>query len=260
MAEKSSITRLGTFEPFELQVARGQIAYHRAVTVFGYNPDVDQAEESVWPDGGVIPFLGSATVMKVSSTSANDAAAGTGARTVLVEGLDGAYREITEIVTLNGQTEVLTTKSFLRIQRMTVLTAGNGLANAGIINIGTGVVTAGTPAVLYDLIETGFNATTTARFTVPAGFTAYLSEGIFTAGQKGTGQSQVRGKLIVTSPDGIRRVAAVTAINNGSVVYPFQYPVAIPEKTDIDALAIGTSDNNVVSTMFNMVLVQNADA
>lgn len=260
MAEKSSITRLGTFEPFELQVARGQIAYHRAVTVFGYNPDVDQTEESVWPDGGIIPFLSAATVMKVSSTSANDAAAGTGARTVLIEGLDGSYREITEVVALNGLTEVLTVQAFLRIQRMTVLTAGSGLANAGIINIGTGTVTTGTPAVLYNLIAAGFNQTTTAHYTIPAGFTAYLAEGIFTAGQKGTGQSQVRGRLTTTAPDGIRRTAAVTAINNGSVVYPFQYPVAIPEKTDLDATAIGTADDNVVSSMFNLVLVQNADA
>jgi hypothetical protein len=35
--EISSISRFGLTEPFELQVARGQITGHRSVTVFGYN-------------------------------------------------------------------------------------------------------------------------------------------------------------------------------------------------------------------------------
>ena len=85
----SSITRQGTFEPFGLQVSRGQIQGHSTVIVFGYNPDVDTTEESVWPDGGTIPHPTSASVLKISSSSANDTAAGTGARTVYIEGLDG---------------------------------------------------------------------------------------------------------------------------------------------------------------------------
>lgn len=52
----SSITRAGRFD-HELQVARGQIMGHTAVTVFGYNQDVDTVEESVWPNGGLIPYV-----------------------------------------------------------------------------------------------------------------------------------------------------------------------------------------------------------
>ena len=33
----SSITRFGTYEPFELQVARGQITMHESISVFGYS-------------------------------------------------------------------------------------------------------------------------------------------------------------------------------------------------------------------------------
>jgi len=35
-----SITRVGRYEPFELQVARGQITGHSVVNIFGYQPSV----------------------------------------------------------------------------------------------------------------------------------------------------------------------------------------------------------------------------
>jgi hypothetical protein len=41
--EYSSISRFGLTEPFNLQVARGQIAYHYPVFKFGFNPDVDDS-------------------------------------------------------------------------------------------------------------------------------------------------------------------------------------------------------------------------
>ena len=44
-----SISQVGTVEPFELQVSRGQIPGHRSVSVFGYNPDVDTTRVTVWP-------------------------------------------------------------------------------------------------------------------------------------------------------------------------------------------------------------------
>jgi hypothetical protein len=37
----SSISGFGLTEPFELQVARGQITGHSIVHVFGHNPDID---------------------------------------------------------------------------------------------------------------------------------------------------------------------------------------------------------------------------
>ena len=47
--EVSSITRVGTSEPFELQVARGQIAYHNTLFKFGFNPYV--GSNKIWHAG-----------------------------------------------------------------------------------------------------------------------------------------------------------------------------------------------------------------
>lgn len=257
MGAPASVTQFGEYGPFELQVARGQIVGHRSVTIFGFNPDVDTAEVSVWPLQSLITRPATALQMRVSSTDINDTAAGTGARTIVIEGLDGDYNEVTETVTLNGQTFVTTTASFLRINYMYVATAGSSLSAAGDIYVGTGTVTAGVPATVYDIIKFNYNDTITGSYTVPAGHTAYLSQGLFSAGQD-VGSTQVQGRLLAFGIDGIRRTAAVTTLNNGVADYVFEYPVPFPEKTTLEATAIGSANNNSVSTMFILVLIKNS--
>jgi hypothetical protein len=254
----SSVTRQGQFEPFGLQVARGQIQGHTAVSVFGYNPDVDTSEETVWPDGGTIPHPTTASVLSISSSSANDTSAGTGARTVYVEGLDGDYNVVSETVILNGQTAVSTVEEYLYVNAFYVITAGSGGQNAGNINAGTGTVTAGVPAVLYDIIAAGYNNRTTGHYCVPAGYTAYMVEGLFSSGQA-SGTTSVTGFLKQHGPDGILRVGAVATVNNSAAVFMFEMPYAVPEKNCIGATAIGAAANNAVSSFFNLVLIKNPD-
>lgn len=251
-----SVSQFGRFEPFELQVARGQITGHRSVVVFGYNPDVDTSRVTVWPHPGILPLPAAPLQMKVSSSSANDTANGTGARTVFVAGLDANHNEISETVTLNGQTAVLTTQFFLHINNAYVATAGSGLSAAGDIYFGDGVVTAGVPATVYDLIKFDYNQRITGSYTIPAGYTAYVSQGLFSAGQPG-GSAQVSGRLMTIGVDGIRRTAAITTVNNGAADYAFEYPLPIPQKTTLEATAQGSSNNNEASAMFILVLIKN---
>lgn len=252
----SSITRQGTFEPFGLQVARGQIQGHSVVQVFGYNPDVDTSEESVWPADGVVPHPTVASVLKVSSSNANDTAAGTGARTVFIEGVDGDYNVVSETITLNGQTAVDTVNQYLYVNRFFVLTAGSGGKNAGNINAGTGVVTAGVPAVLYDLIGVGNNNRSSSHYCVPAGFTGYMTQGIATAG-KTSGGHEVTLKLQQHAPAGLVLTGAIVTLSASVVQYDFDPPYAIPEKNCVGAVAIGSANDNSVSAFFNLVLVKN---
>lgn len=242
-------------EPFELQVSRGLIAGHRSVHVFGYNSDVDTTEVTVWPHTGKVAHPTTSVILTVSSTNANDTAAGTGARTVVIQGLDSDYRELSETVTLNGQTGVSTVNTFRRINYAYVASAGSSSSAEGDIYIGSGVVTAGVPASVYNLIKFDYNNTVTAHFTVPAGYTGYVMQGLFSAGQSG-GTSPVRGRLLTTGIDGVRRTAAVTTVNNGVSDYAFEVPIRVPEKTDIEATALGISNNNEASAMFIILLVE----
>jgi hypothetical protein len=252
-----SQTQYGKNEAFGLQVSRGQIQGHRNVTVFGFSADVDQTQVSVWPLPSLITFPASALQMTVSSTSANDTSAGTGTRTIVVQGLDAAYNEVTETVTMNGQTAVTMTTAMLRVNYAYVATAGSGNSAAGDIYIGTGTVTTGVPATVYDIIKFDYNNTTTGSYTIPAGYTAYMFQGLFSAGQA-SGSTQVQGRLLTRGLNNIRITAALTTLNNGVANYVFEYPLAIPEKTTVEATAIGSANNNSVSSMFILLLVKNS--
>ncbi len=109
----------------------------RFVHQMGHNTDVDIAStpEDVWDGGGVYPFPASAIELNAISSSVNDAAAGTGARTIRVEYLDSDYKEQEVDITMNGTTQVLTGKNALRVIRAFVLTAGSAESNDGNIDI-----------------------------------------------------------------------------------------------------------------------------
>jgi len=236
--------------PFYTQVALGQVPGYSSFSIFGYNPDLDQTEESVWPDGSTVPHPTVAAQLTIVSTDAADdgAPVGTGARTVYLEGLNGDYEVVSETVIMNGTTGVTTSNSYLYINQFYVATVGSGGSNAG-------EITAKLSTTLYDLIAVGNNQRTTGHYCVPAGYTAYLNAGSLTCGQL-SGSTSVTGYLKSHGPDGVLRVVAVTTINNGSIEFDFVNPVRLPEKTCIGATAIGSANNNSVASWFNILLVQ----
>ena len=104
------------------------------------------------------------------STSAADAAAGTGARTVTINYLDAAFVPHSETVTLNGVTAVPTVGTNIAyIESLVVATSGSGNTNAGTVSIGT---TAAGGAV-WGSIAVSDGMTMWAHHYVPAGVTCY---------------------------------------------------------------------------------------
>lgn len=257
--EVSSITRVGTSEPFELQVARGQISYHTNLFKYGYNPTIVDVNETVWDGGGIYTYPSSASIMYVSSTSVNDTAAGTGARTVTFFGLDANYNEISETITLNGQTQVATTKSFLRVFRGFVETAGSGGVNAGSIYIGTSGSSGGIPTgSFYAKITLTECQTLMAVYTVPANKTLYISQGTATHGTDTAGAFMTI-RFMVRPFGGVFRTSVKVDITGSELFFPFTYPLKVTEKSDIEVRAIcSKNQTNAVSATIDGVLVDNA--
>ncbi len=252
-----SLSIQGKYEPFELQLARGQIEGHKTLFKFGNNPDSNGALETVWSHSSLYVYPTAATVMKVSSSSADDNGTGSGARTVLVAGLDADYNEASEIVTLTGQTPVLTTTVFIRVFRAYVVTAGVNNTAAGIIYIGNGVVTAGVPASVYAEIPLGENQTLMAMWTVPAGYTFYMYRGTFSAASNNAAQ-YVLGKFMVRPFGGVFRNAADVTANSSVIQYDFEIPLAVPEKADIEARVIALAGTNFyITSSFEGVYIEN---
>ena len=261
--EVSSISRVGTSEPFELQVARGQVAYHEAVYKFGNNAAVANVTETIWQQGGLYSYLSAASVLKVSSSSANDTSAGTGARTVELFGLDGDYNEINEVVTLNGQTAVNSTQSYLRINRMIVRSAGSGGSNAGIIYAGTGTVTAGVPANIYATINgDGTNQTLMALWTVPAGYTAYLMQYDVSNGTTSNTPAVCKMTLVARPYGEVFQSKDVKSLTTGMhIENTLVVPVKFTEKTDIEVRAVSSSASVTfdISAAFEIIYIKNGD-
>jgi len=256
--EVSSISRVGTSEPFNLQIARGQIAYHKSIFKFGFNPDVDDSLETIWAEGGLYSYLSAATVLKISSSSTNDTSAGTGARTVTLFGLDANYDEISETITLNGQTAVNSTLSYLRIYRMTVDTAGSGGETAGVLYAGTGTVTSGVPANKYATIAIGDNQTLMALWTVPRGYTAYLSQTDVTAA---TTQSNKYATVhfVARKNGGVFQAKDKFVKAESSHNQQYDVPLKFEEKTDLEFRCVGDSAGAdiAVSASMDIIYIQN---
>src|SRR6056300_415175 len=260
MAQVSSISRVGTTEPFYLQVARNQISFHKSNFKFGFNADVDDSLETVWAQGGLYSYLASASVLKVSSSSTADTSAGTGARTVELSGLDTNYDEISETVTLNGQTAVNTTNEFLRINRMVVRSAGSGGQNAGVIYAGTGTVTTGVPANKYATIAIGDNQTLMAIWTVPANHTAYLLQTDVTVAT--TQNNKYCTASLVARPYGeVFQVKDRFVKAESQTTLTYSLPLEFEEKTDIEYRAIGDSAGAdiAISAAFEIVYIWNGN-
>lgn len=258
MAQVSSISRVGTTEPFELQVARGQIGWHNAQFKFGFNPDVDDSLETVWAQGGLYSYLSAASILKVSSSSLDDSATNPGARQVELFGLDADYNEISETVNLGGQTAVNTSNSFLRINRMVVRSAGSGGQNAGVIYAGTGTISSGVPANKYATIAVGDNQTLMALWTVPAGYTAYLFQKDITAAT--TQNNKYATISLVARPEGeVFQIKDKHVLDNGVLHQEYALPIKFLEKTDIEVRCIGDSSSAdiAVSAGLDMVYIKN---
>jgi hypothetical protein len=160
-----SITKNGKHEPFELQVGRGLITNHQNVEIFGYSTQVGGTAlgplwEGLTQSGGTYAYPGSAgVVVLLSASGATDAGL-----IIQVNGLDSSYNLLSETVTLNGSGTATTTNSFLRI---------NGLFITNGVNAGN--ITAKIATVLYAQINAGIGQTQMSLYTVPKGYTFYLT-------------------------------------------------------------------------------------
>ena len=259
MGTYSSATRQGAYEPFELQVARGQVDGHKTLFKFGINGDVGTSAETVWAQGGTYVYPASATVMKISSSSADDASGGTGARSIAIFGLDADYNEISESVLLDGQTAVNTGNSYLRISRMYVTTAGSGATAAGTIYAGTGTVTSGVPATVYGMIAINANQTQMAFWTVPSGYTFYLTGVYYTSGNTNA-NAWTNFQLIQRPLGGVfRQQSSSRVAGNGDFVLDLHTPIAFTEKTDIEVRAVASTSPSNVSAEFEGIYIKNPD-
>jgi len=245
MTTPPSVTKLGRHEPFELQVVRNQIENHKTVFKFGFNPDVNSSEETIWDVGGIYAYPSSAVAVTVTTdagTPAND----NGVK-VIVFGLDEDYNEVNDEVTLAGAGTATTTQTFLRVFRAYVSGSQAPTGNLNITNGGT----------TYARITLGENQTLMALWTVPAGYTGFLDHVNIATGTTNANQ-YVTAQIVQRTQGGVFRVMMKQTLGSGGVAdFILRYPIEVSEKTDLEVRAESSGSNNLISANFSIVYVKN---
>lgn len=241
--------------PFYLQVAQGTVEGYSNVSKFGYNPTVGlNTFESIWQGSNAYPWMSSADYLQVLSSSANDTSAGTGARTVELQGLDSNWNVQTETVSMNGTTAVTTTNQFLRIFRARVVTGGTSLRNEGDITI-RDQSTSTTRALITDGATNGMGQSLMAIYTVPAGKTAYVVNINFSSAK----DQEQEYRLMARDNTVANAAWNVKEFMTGRGGFSDFIKRAInkyTEKTDLD-LQVISSSNSAAAGGFELILVDN---
>jgi hypothetical protein len=155
--------------PPYLQIARGLVTGCSVVNINGYQNAVPNSSGAtyypVWENATAYPAYPSTAIqMWILSTSASDTAV-----QVIINGLDGSYNPISETITTNGTTHVITANKYLRVNGLKITGTVN---NVGTINI---VDSATTTTNQYAEMSPGTGQSEMSIYTVPNGYTFYLT-------------------------------------------------------------------------------------
>jgi hypothetical protein len=240
---------------FELQVSRDQITSHNSQNIFGYGttPATAGIFRTVWENMATTEYVfpNSALTMQLVSTVVGDTAS------ITIVGLDTNYNALSEVLVLNGTTNVPTVNQYLRISSIFVST--------GSTTNPTGVVSLSSGGIVYAQINTGvFNAVTSslgrsqmAVYTVPAGYTFYGHRYGAYSSFNGNTTNYTTYRAITNSSSGVQQLVVQTPFNtNYEVQRHFPFPYA--EKTDLRfQIASSAATAAVVSINIGGVLIKN---
>ncbi len=216
---------------------------HGVIQKFGNSPNIGGAYEAIWDGGVTYPgWLSSATIPKVKSSAIVDGdGAKTGALTVEISGLSATWVEQSEIITLDGQNLVVATKTYIRVNRIRVLTAGSGGVNAGIIYCYNNAA----DTVLAQ-VTIGMNQTLMALWSVPVGKSAFMEEMYFGAAANKTDTVG----LFVRPFGETFQVKKLFHVKQASFQYNFVSPLVIAAKSDIVVRALSDTPGSPATAGF----------
>ena len=139
-----------------------------AIAVVAAGEDVWRGSSALIP----IPDQTNGEQMTLVSTSASDASAGTGIRTIEVHYLDANWTPQTETIIMAGTTPVNTVATDIKfVQNIHAATVGS-------VGVAVGVITiylTGAATTVYSVIDIGGNMSLTMTKMVPAGFNLHIS-------------------------------------------------------------------------------------
>lgn len=227
----------------------------RRVTALGNNPAIDTSSvpEDIYPVGGTYPWLSRTTAVTISvvSSSVNDTAAGTGARTVTITGLDINFNEQSEVLTTNGQSPVASVKQYVRINSISLTTTGASNTNEGNIDAFNG-------GNILSRMPTGRGSPRSSNFTVPAGYTLAVNS-ILIGINRPTVKTDATVATYFGSFTGPYRLPLEISMEGAPYRHDIDPPIMLAEKTDfiLRGMYVSQSGSDITGA-WNGILYQNS--
>ena len=170
-----------------LAIALGKDPNITAVDKFGKNDTVGTSFEEIWAYSSNITYIPNATAETITIASSGvDTVGNTGARTVVIEGLDATGAEISETVVLNAAASPTSANQYWRINRAYCVLAGTGGINANDI-----LFTASGSGVQAN-IKALEGQTMKTQATIPLGKTGFISGLFFNMGKSDDAVVQIQ--------------------------------------------------------------------
>ena len=260
-AYRNVITNTGgglVVAPFIQEVAEGLVPGFSTFSSTGQSivlPPAGPFPQDVWNSAGVYtgqPTTAAETIQVFSSAGADTNAAGTGARTVRITGLDENFDPATEDFALAGVTPVTSVSLWSRVFSLVVLTAGSGAANAGNITVRQ------TPTTTNVFVFTpiGRNASSAAVYTVPADTSATLQGLEFIVSRTNGSNGSATVNLLVRPPGSVYRSTRRYNFQSNGGLYKagLDVPVKLAALTDVKVQILAVSDTLTVVTASLQIL------
>jgi hypothetical protein len=199
-------------------------------------------------------FATAAESWEIVSSSASDTAAGTGARTVLVQTLDENFNPQQDIITLTGVVPVPLPRGahYLRHQLSAVVSAGSGGANAGLLTIQ--VAGGGAPR---GYMAANNSVSKQASYTVPAGCLGWVTDLTTIVGQPGGTVASAAVTTYIRNPNGVVSVAADFTEVEGAVEIHVPPGVILQERCTVEARVNSVSANGTDIALIGAGLLTN---
>jgi len=240
-------------EDFIVAVARGKVPGVTRFYKIGKNADVDTgASEDIISQGGTWAAPTTAEKVSIVSSSTNDNSNGTGLRTLTITGLDDTYAEISETITLNGTSAVLSVNKYWIVHRMIGSTAGSTSANVGTI---TCTSTAANSSIQQQMQPTE-NQSQSIVYQVPLGKSLLLYDWAISTASTGF----TTGNLLIKPFGGVFNTRGNTVVNGSgstSDMYDFHIPLRLTEKTIVKVTATVSANNQSISATMQGIVIDN---
>jgi len=178
---------IANYTDFFLEVSKGNIPGHSAVIIKGHNPSQSKASGEVdICEFGDLEYLATAEKMKIKSSDAGDSSSGIGAQSLLVEGVALNGMAINETIFMDGLSDVLTDKDYLRINFLTGLAVGAAGWNTGSIT-----ATAEISGTIQDQMNPTEGDSKSSHYTVPLNHELYVMTVELNSSRTAPGQTPI---------------------------------------------------------------------